>query len=249
MKVIPKGDFQDQGSVTVQMLSIAITQDNPLSIPVGAKIVIGQAMAGYDRTVSNPVGVAGVSYVSEANSQAGEDVQNGVGKAAVLHLACEGTGGRVRSRQASNLDVEGALAVGHGVTTAFSESTAAGTEATMTADVDGVELLGGVVTMGSVRAVASERLEAGVRTSSSAGTGVSDLTIAGVPLGNVTDENVRIDVPLVGYVILNEVIEPAPGSTERLRVNGARLVVELLGAGLPVGTEITVAHAESMAHR
>jgi hypothetical protein len=231
------------------MLSIAITQENPLSIPVGAKIVIGQAMAGYDRTVSNPVGVAGVSYVSEANSQAGEDVQNGVGKAAVLHLACEGTGGRVRSRQASNLDVEGALAVGHGVTTAFSESTATGTEATMTADVDGVELLDGVVAMGSVRAVASERLEAGVRTSSSAGTGVSDLTIAGVPLGNVTEENVRIDVPLVGYVILNEVIPPAPGSTERLRVNGTRLVVELLGAGLPVGTEITVAHAESMAHR
>jgi hypothetical protein len=248
-RVVPKGDFQDQGSVTVQMLSIAITQANSLSLPVGSRIVVGQAVAGYDRTVSNPVGVAGVAYLSEANAQAGEDVQNGVGKAAVLHLACEGTGGEVRTRRASSLTVEDALALGYGETTAFSRPTRTGMKAIMTANVDGVQLLGGIVTMGSVRAVASDRIDAGVRTSSSAGTGISDLTIAGVPLGNVTEENIQIDVPLVGYIILNEVIPPAPGSKQRLRVNGARLVVESLGAALPVGSEIIVAHAEASASR
>ena len=249
MKVVPQGDFLDQGRVTVQMISVTITQPNGLSLPIGSRIVVGQAVAAYDREVSEPIGVGGVAYLSEANSQSGDDVQNSVGRAAALYLTCEGTGGAVRTRRASNLTVEDAVALGQGVTTVFSKPTRTGMKAIVTSDVDGVQLLGGIVTMGSVHAVASDRFDAGVRTSSAAGTGVSDLTIAGVPLGNVTEENVRIDVPLVGYVILNEVIPPAPGSKQRLRVNGARLVVESLGAALPVGSEIIVGHAESIASK
>jgi hypothetical protein len=244
-RVVPLGNFVDRGRVTVEMISIAIAEANAFSLPVGAKIVVAHAVAGFNRDAPDLANVGGSAYLSEANSEVGEDVQNSIGRLAALHLSCGGTDGRVRTREAATLTVDNILALGEGTTTAFSDETETATVATMTADVEGVHLLGGIVTIGAVRAVASDRFESGVRTSSTAGTRISNLSVAGLPLGNVTDENVRIDVPLVGYIILNEVTPPTPGTRQRLRVNGARLVVESLGALLPVGSEIIIGHAES----
>ena len=62
--------------------------------------------------------------------------------------------------------------------------------------------------------------------------------------------NFRIDLPGVGYVIINEQKLPVPGSTAKTQVNGLHVFVTKNNTlGIPVGTEIIVTHADSTAVR
>lgn len=244
-KVETRGDFEERGGVDVKMIHVEITKANDFSLPIGAEIVVANAVAGFDRTQEGSATVGGSAYVAVGNARVGEAVRNGIGKAGVISFGCGGTDDKVRVRKVAGLSVDNVMSLGEGRTTAFGGPTKSGAVARTTATVEGVRLLGGLVRLGAVRAVATDRLASGARTSSAKGTRVSNVRIAGLPVGDVTGENVRIDVPLVGYIVLNEVIDPPAGSQARLQVNGARLVVELLGGLLPVGSQIIIAHAES----
>jgi hypothetical protein len=241
-----RGNFSRFGTLTVEMISVSILETNNLGLAVGARIVVGRAVAGFDRHEVS-VAVGGRAYATSANADIGEDLQNRIGKAAAIGMGCEGTRGHTRTRNIAGLAIPGVLTLAVGETTAFGGPTAAGAVARTTAEVKDVQLLGGLVRLGAVRAVAHQEVVSGIRTSSAEGTRVLGLRIAGLPLGDVTRQNIRLTVPLVGSLFVNEVVAPAPGSRRGLRVNGVRLVVELLGGFLPIGSEIILAHASSMA--
>jgi hypothetical protein len=245
--VKPYGNARE-GGLTVEMIVVRVSEANRFGLPIGSEIVVGRARAGFDRDPVEVV-VGGTAYLTQANAEVGENLQNRIGRAALVHIGCEGTKGEVRKRNIAGLDVGRILTIGAGTTTAFGGPTGTGTVARATAEVEGVRLLGGLVRIGAVRAVATDRLRSGVRTSSADGTRIIDLRIAGIRVGDVTDRNIKLAVPLVGYVVLNEVVRPPPGTKQHLKVNGVRLVVDALGGLLDVGSEIVIAHADSTAYR
>ena len=100
------------------------------------------------------------------------------------------------------------------------------------------------------KAVAQDTFKNGERFSSAQGTQFAGLKVAGVAVSVPVPPNTRIDLAGVGYVIVNEQKLPAAGSTAKTQVNGLHVFVTQNNTfGLPVGTEIIVAHADSTAVR
>ena len=142
------------------------------------------------------------------------------------------------------------LSSGTGVTTAFRGPTSTGTVAKTTARMEDVELLGRLVVAEAVTAVAKDTFRNGQRLSSTQGSQFAGLKVAGVVLPVDVAPNTRLSLPGVGYVVINEQKLPAPGSTTRTQVNGLHVFVTKNNTlGVPVGTEIIVAHADSTAVR
>jgi len=242
------GDGQSFSKITVEMLTIVVTQTNDFDLPVGSRIVVAHAVSGYSRTEPAVI-VGGQAYAATALTTT-DDFNNRVGKAAFVVIGCEGTGGKTRTNNVNTLDVEGVLSSGTGKTTAFGGPTTSGTVAKTTAEVQNVNLLGGLIVADAVKAVAKDTFKNGQRFSSTQGTQFVGLEVAGRQLPVDVAPNTRIDLAGVGYVIVNEQKLPAQGSTAKTEVNGLRVVVEKNNTfGVPVGTQIIVAHADSTAVR
>lgn len=244
-KVRRSGDLQGSGRILVEMITVDVTRANNLGLDVGAQVIVAHAVAGFSRTQPAAV-VAGQAYATLANGAAGDDLQNRIGKAAFISIGCEGTGGETLTNNVETLDVGAALALGSGVTTAFGGPRNGGTVARTTATVEDVSLLGGLITAGAIKAVAQETFKGGTRTRSTAGSGFVALRIAGASIPLNTPPNTRVQLPGFGRVIVNEQIQPGPAG--RLQVNGLHIFVTRDNRlGLPVGTEIILAHADASA--
>jgi len=102
--------------------------------------------------------------------------------------------------------------------------------------------------------MAKDTFKNGARISSTEGSRFVNLHegIPGLPpIGDNSDPNTRVTLPGIGFVVINEQKVPDPSSTARLQVNALRIVVKKDDntLGLPVGTQIIVAHADSTAVR
>jgi hypothetical protein len=243
------GDGQNLSRITVEMLTVVVTQEtNAFDLPVNSRIVVAHAVSGFSRSEPAVI-VGGQAYAATALTTT-DAFQNRVGKAAFVVIGCEGTGGQTRTNNVNTLNVQGVLSSGTGVTTAFGGPTSSGTVAKTTATVQNVELLGGLIVADTVKAVAQDTFRNGQRFSSTQGTQFIGLEVAGEPVSANVPPNTRIDLPGIGFVIVNEQILPAAGSTARTQVNGLRVVVNRNNTlGIPVGTQIIVAHADSTAVR
>lgn len=162
------------------------------------------------------------------------------------------------SNQAPPL-IPGILQVGLLNSSSASKLTAAGATSTSTSTVASVNLLGGLVTSGTARAVSSSTATATGGSTSKLGSTIEDLRISGVPIGNVAP-GTRIDVlalDLLGlqvkvadaYVLEETRTGTATGGyyavTHSVNVLRVRLLIPF--AGLPAGVDIVVGHAESSA--
>jgi hypothetical protein len=242
------GDGQRSSKITVEMLTVVVTQTNDFDLPVGSRIVVAHAVSGFSRSEPAVI-VGGQAYAATALTTT-DAFKNRVGKAAFVVIGCEGTNGKTRTNNVNTLDVGDVLSSGTGVTTAFGGPTASGTVAKTTATVENVELLGGLIVADTVKAVAQDTFKNGQRFSSTQGTQFAGLEVAGQAVPVDVAPNTRIDLPGIGYVIVNEQILPAAGSTARTQVNGLRVKVNKNNTlGIPVGTQIIVAHADSTAVR
>ena len=242
------GDGQKLSKITVEMLTVVVTQTNAFDLPVGSRIVVAHAVSGFSRTEPAVI-VGGQAYAATALTTT-DAFQNRVGKAAFVVMGCEGTNGKTKTNNVNTLDVGGVLSSGTGVTTAFGGPTTSGTVAKTTATVQNVELLGTLIVADTVKAVAQDTFRNGQRFSSTQGTQFLGLEVAGVAVPVDVAPNTRIDLPGIGFVIVNEQILPAAGSTARTQVNGLRVKVNKNNTlGIPVGTQIIVAHADSTAVR
>jgi len=242
------GDGERKGSITVEMLTAVVTEANSFGLPVGSRIVVAHAVSGYSRTdVKAELG--GHAYAAQALTTT-DLIKNRVGRAALVVVGCEGTGGKVRTNNVNSLDVGQTLSSGTGTTTAYGKQLATGGVAKTTATVEDLSLLNGLITADAVKAVAQDRFTDGQRTSSTEGSGFVNLKVGDVLVPLDAAPNTRLNLPGIGYVIVNEQQVPSSltSSTARVKVNGLRIVIRKDNTlGLPVGTQIIVAHAEATA--
>ena len=115
------------------------------------------------------------------------------------------------------------------------------------ADTVSINLLGSFITAQEIKAVSSTSIDSnGVFHVSAAGSTVNNLVIFGHVYNGSIPPNTRVNIPLLGYVVLNEQISNIGSSMATLTVNMLHVhvtVVNLLG--LQVGTEVVVSNATS----
>src|SRR5207237_5895493 len=78
----------------------------------------------------------------------------------------------------------------------------------------------------------------------------TNLVVLGVPVSGTPPPNTKITLPGLGFVILNEQSGPVNGHTKtHISVTAIDVnVTEANGFGLPIGTHILIAHADSGIH-
>jgi hypothetical protein len=98
--------------------------------------------------------------------------------------------------------------------------------------LESVELLGGLITADGVVAVASTAITGTVVNSNAEGSQVANLVVNGVSIGDAVAPNTRVNLPGVGYVVLNEQIPTGNGvTTSGITVNMIHVVLtNLFGA-------------------
>ncbi len=253
LKSVKKGgNGETLSTITVDMLTVVVTKENSFGLPVGSRIVVAHAFSGFSRNEPEVI-VGGKAYGAEALATT-NGLKNRVGKAAFITMGCEGTNGKTRTNNVNILDVAGILSAGTSKTTAFGGPTPSGTVAKTTATVEDLNLLpsptGSLISARLVKAVAKDTFKNGARTSSTEGSGFLNLKVAGREIAANPDPNTTVRLPGIGRVVINEQKVPDPSSTERLQVNALHIFVkEENTLGLPVGTQIIVAHADSTAVR
>jgi hypothetical protein len=246
-KIVRSGDLKASSGIAVTMLFVEVTRANSLGLPVGARITVANARAQFARS-EQPVIVSGHAFISGANARVSRSLQTALRNVGRVIIGCEGTGGKTRSETIASLKGGSVVTSGTGRTTAVSRIEPSLTTVRTTASIEGVSLLGGLFRASAVTAVAQDTLRSGKRTSSTAGSGVTGVRVQGILLGNITAPNRRLNIPGVGYVVLNERAISNPGSFGTTRANGIRLVVTTSNSfGLPVGAQIIIAQAVSRA--
>ncbi len=158
-----------------------------------------------------------------------------------------GTDGDMASAQADALNVGGALSSDFLNSTTSGAIGAAETGAQSVATVADISILGGLITAKEVIANATSSRTVDGASSNGNGSSVEDLVVNGVSV-TVGDAavapNTRMDLPGVGYVVLNEQVPTGDGVTSSgLKVNMVHVYLQnLLGA---VTGEIIVGSATS----
>jgi hypothetical protein len=211
--------------------------------------VVAHAISGFSRTPVQTF-VGGQAYAAAANAVIGSALQNQIGRAALVTIGCEGTGGKTVTNNVNALTVGNTVRTGTGVTTAFGGLSGGGTIARTTARVEGGNLLAGRITFTAITVAAEDRFSDGRHARSAAGTQLVGLRVLGLPVSADVAPNTRINLPLLGYVIVKEQKIPAATAEGLTQVNGLHIFVNTANSlGLPVGSEIVVAHAEANARR
>lgn len=106
-------------------------------------------------------------------------------------------------------------------------------------EAENVSVLNGLVQAQNVTAIASSYASAAGAASNAEGSGFVNLVVNGVPIRTDVAPNTRIDIPLVGYVVLNEQLRSGDG------VRSTGITVNMIRVHLLGGGEIIVGSAAS----
>jgi hypothetical protein len=241
-KTVTSGNMKKSGEIDVEMMSIDVTATNGLSLPVGAQIVIAHAVAGFSRK-EPPAAFDGQAYATAGNAALGDDLNNKIGKGAFLAIGCQGTNGKTKTNSVASRNINGLLNTGDGETTAFTGVESGAQVARTTSTISNVGLLGGLIQVNALQAVATSSLQNGKTTGSADGSGFNGLTIAGINVPATIPPNTKLTLPGIGNVIVNEQTVNKDGS---VTANGLHIIVTSFNLmGLPVGSEVIVAHASA----
>jgi len=106
--------------------------------------------------------------------------------------------------------------------------------------------LAGLITADDITAASSTTDQNGTLQVSAAGSSFTNLVVAGNKIQGTPDPNTKVDLPNLGYVILNEEITTTKGVTAKLVVNMIHVfVTETNTYKIPKGAQIIVADAIS----
>lgn len=108
-----------------------------------------------------------------------------------------------------------------------------------TAEVEQVSVLAGVITADVVTAIASSYRTASGAASDAEGSSFANLVVNGTAITSDVAPNTRIDIPAVGYVVLNEQATTGDG------VSSSGMTVNMIHVFLTDGGEIIVGSAKS----
>ena len=234
--------------VEVDGLLITITEKNKYGLAIGTRVTVGDAIAGYARAQPAAVleGYSQTANLSGDASAAGP-VSSNVG--AALGMAnCSGTGGVTETRSTENLVIPNLATVALAKVTVFGGPVGSASIAKTTSTVSNVSLLNGLITAGTLTAVAQESRSGTTSTASTAGSGFTALKIAGVTIPSVSRPNLTINLPGYGMVTVNEQVStPAAGA---VRVTELDVFINQTNVlGIPVSTHLTLGTAFAVAQR
>lgn len=169
--------------IAVEMLTVEVGVINSFGLPVGTRIVVAHAVAGYARSTL-PFAVGGQAFAASANAAIGNVIQNKIGKAALVSIGCDGTGGVTKTNSIADLAVGSILSIGTGETTAFGGKDGVGTIARTTVKIESTNLLilpvvGALVKLSAITVVTEDKYNGSIHTRSTAGTQFVGLKIAG----------------------------------------------------------------------
>jgi hypothetical protein len=116
-----------------------------------------------------------------------------------------------------------------------------------TSDTVNINLLGGLISAQEIKAVSATTMQSdGSFQVSSAGSTFSNLVILGQVYNGSVPANTRIELPLLGYIVLNEQTSHIENAMANLSVNMLHIHITALNIlGLQVGTEVVVSNASS----
>ena len=137
-------------------------------------------------------------------------------------LAVLPTDGSLGSADASSVSVTGFAAADN--VFAFASGSEGSAESNTT--LENVNLLGGLITAEGVTALASSAASGGAAFSDAEGSQLVNVVVNGVSMGSDFAPNTRVDLPGVGYAVLNEQIPSGNGVTSSgLTVNMIHVVL------------------------
>ena len=139
----------------------------------------------------------------------------------------------------SMVAAKGLMAVATGSVSDASEPVSAQT----VSELASVNILSGLVRADNVTAIASSFVNGSGAGSNADGSGFVGLVVNGAHIPADVAPNTRIDVPFVGYVVLNEQVRSGNGSTS------SGITVNMIHVRLLNGADIVVGSASSRAYR
>jgi len=156
-------------------------------------------------------------------------------------LAVLPTDGSLGSNSAPSVSVAGLA----GADNLFAIATGSEGSAESNSTLENVSLLSGLITADGVMALASSALSNGAASSNAEGSLLDNLVVNGASISSDVAPNTQIDLPGVGYVVLNEQIPSGDGVTSSgLTVNMIHVVLLNALTGAQTG-EIIVGSASS----
>jgi hypothetical protein len=228
----------NSATLTVNMIHVFITMNNPLGIAPGTEIVVAHATSGLRKGVHGTLD--GFAYGTKA--KVGNVVTSG--PSALVVMPCLGTKGNVKTNSVAQVIVPPLFEVGEVVTTAQGTVNETSAQGETTSTVESVDLVSGLVTADLVKADAHASKSGGTFAFSDEGSGFGNLEINGKPLADV-GANTKIKIADLGTLWLHRVIR-TPNSIEVRMIE--LIVSEANVFDIPIGTVIQVAVAHASAH-
>jgi len=168
------------------------------------------------------------------------------GRSALSTLGCVSRTGVTDTNSIASVNVPPLLSTGTVTTSAASQATADGPASASKAATQQASALGGLVKAAAVRAVSTTIERApGSFSTSAAGTTFAGLVVAGKPINVTPAPNTKINLPGVGYVILNQQVAQVTKTRASLAVIAIHVVVTKPNPTAKVGTQIVVSFAHS----
>lgn len=239
-------------SISVDMLTLVVTKVGgaPFGLPVGAKVIVGHATAGYVRSQPKTI-VGGQAYAAQAKTSA-LGIQAQVGRLAAIYMGCTGTHGRIHRNKVTTAGVDPLLGAGVGKTTAFGGKVRGGAKAITTAKLANLKLLnspiGYLITADAVKGVARSKYAFGKGHASTRGSFLLNLKIGSTTYPAHFHGKVILPGG-IGYVKVREVHKSVTPRSASIGVNMLHVHLSVATLGLPAGTDIIISHAKSSARR
>lgn len=169
------------------------------------------------------------------------------GPSALVSLGCTSSVGVRHTNTAASVNVPHAIATGTIDTVAMSKAIKTGIASRGSATTQDANLLNGLITATTVRAVSTTKhnTSTGAFSETPAGTTFVNLVVNGHKIGGTPAANTKIALPGVGYVILNQETFSTGGASPGLTVIGIHLVVTHTSNSAVAGTQVFVSVANS----
>lgn len=227
-----------KASLTVNMIHVYITQTNLLNIKVGTQIIVADARSGLAE-VSGPGILDGTAFGTSVHSALLESSAT-----AEVSVGCEGS--KLHTKTQAGVTLTGVLSSGTISNTAEGSVNPAEAMSQTSSTVQGVSLLGGLITADVIEAQATASTTDGT-TFTFDGTGsFVNLFVSGHPeLNDNVGKNTKVELTGIGTLYLYRVI------TTKNEVSVRMIEVKLAKnniLGLPTGLDARVSNAEASLH-
>ncbi|MGN6607989.1 MAG: choice-of-anchor P family protein [Jatrophihabitans sp.] len=229
------------GTVTVDGIGLYISLLKPVgSLDTGATIFLSAAEAALGPHVpQSNTGPTGYAYATRITTGAGSTLKVASGRTAFINMGTSGTDGTNVVHTTTGVVVNGVTNTGVLRTIANGVKGTTQSTATMTSQVTGINLLGGLVKASAITAVAkSVSTSSGTHSTSAKTTGVN-VSVAGQPI----NLNVPAGTVLTIGKIAKVTIDKTAKSGAIVIVTGLDIVLTTAAYGLPVGAHIEIARA------